>query len=553
VTLTVVADPLVSATLTGPDTVCVGESTSMQASGAGGASLCVYQWQVSTVGPGGPWANILGATSEDYTTGPLTSDRWYRARYGCTGSGCDPAFSNVLYVDIGRQFCDGHFEGGDWFDSGSWGGGSLPTLKTPVTIRSSGTINQPGALAQSITILSGATLTISGNGSLEVANCITVQAGATLALQGEAALVHTHCLAFMTGSNLSWDGGTIRIDGGMLTPLAGNFIVGDTPLLSRLELLNGASLVVSGHYFVGNHDGDQGEVLLDGNSSLNISATMTVGFHGFGTMTVAGGSSVSSGGSGTTIGLWPTSEGLLTITGAGSTWMNSGVIEVGGNDGIGAMHILDGASVSCTSAWIAHTPASSGLVVVDSQSNWSCSGNLFIGGWPSGAGGNGALLVSTGASVSVGPFFQVLPPGTVSVELLTAEPEQSSIITAGSADLAGTLVALLGDGYEPMTGHEFTLLSASPIVGQFTTVSLPPAICVEYTPANVTLFSPLIGDLNCNGIVNGLDLGILLINWSIPPGAPGCGGAVPCPSDLNGDGQVNGLDLGILLASWTIQ
>jgi hypothetical protein len=59
-------------------------------------------------------------------------------------------------------------------------------------------------------------------------------------------------------------------------------------------------------------------------------------------------------------------------------------------------------------------------------------------------------------------------------------------------------------------------------------------------------------DLNNDGLVNGLDLGILLINWSIPAGSPGCGGALPCPSDLNGDGQVNGLDLGILLGSWTI-
>jgi hypothetical protein len=62
----------------------------------------------------------------------------------------------------------------------------------------------------------------------------------------------------------------------------------------------------------------------------------------------------------------------------------------------------------------------------------------------------------------------------------------------------------------------------------------------------------IVGDLNGDTVVNGLDLGILLINWSIPPGAPGCGGAKSCPSDLNGDGQVNGLDLGILLGNWTI-
>jgi hypothetical protein len=61
---------------------------------------------------------------------------------------------------------------------------------------------------------------------------------------------------------------------------------------------------------------------------------------------------------------------------------------------------------------------------------------------------------------------------------------------------------------------------------------------------------PCPADLNGSGGVDGLDLGILLINWSIPPSAPGCGGVVPCLSDLNGDGFVNGLDLGILLGAW---
>jgi hypothetical protein len=57
-------------------------------------------------------------------------------------------------------------------------------------------------------------------------------------------------------------------------------------------------------------------------------------------------------------------------------------------------------------------------------------------------------------------------------------------------------------------------------------------------------------DLNGSGSVNGLDLGILLFNWSIPAGSPGCNGALPCCADLNGNGVVDGLDLGILLGDW---
>jgi hypothetical protein len=46
-------------------------------------------------------------------------------------------------------------------------------------------------------------------------------------------------------------------------------------------------------------------------------------------------------------------------------------------------------------------------------------------------------------------------------------------------------------------------------------------------------------DLDCNGIVNGADLGVLLSAW----GTPGTG-------DLNDNGIVEGADLGILLSRW---
>ena len=47
-------------------------------------------------------------------------------------------------------------------------------------------------------------------------------------------------------------------------------------------------------------------------------------------------------------------------------------------------------------------------------------------------------------------------------------------------------------------------------------------------------------DLNCDGVVNGADLGILLGDW----------GQEGVPGDITGDGPVNGADLGILLAAW---
>ena len=37
-----------------------------------------------------------------------------------------------------------------------------------------------------------------------------------------------------------------------------------------------------------------------------------------------------------------------------------------------------------------------------------------------------------------------------------------------------------------------------------------------------------------------------------PAGSPGCEAALPCAADLNADGVVDGIDLGILLSAWTV-
>lgn len=49
------------------------------------------------------------------------------------------------------------------------------------------------------------------------------------------------------------------------------------------------------------------------------------------------------------------------------------------------------------------------------------------------------------------------------------------------------------------------------------------------------------GDVDCDGDIDGRDLGFLLGAWGANLGSP---------ADLNGDGEVNGLDLGLLLGAW---
>ena len=51
------------------------------------------------------------------------------------------------------------------------------------------------------------------------------------------------------------------------------------------------------------------------------------------------------------------------------------------------------------------------------------------------------------------------------------------------------------------------------------------------------------GDFNDNGVVDGGDLGLMLVAW---------GTCSECPEDLNGDGNVNGADLGLMLVAWGV-
>ena len=52
-------------------------------------------------------------------------------------------------------------------------------------------------------------------------------------------------------------------------------------------------------------------------------------------------------------------------------------------------------------------------------------------------------------------------------------------------------------------------------------------------------------DFNCDNLVDGADLGVLLFHWGPCPD-----GRVGCTGDFNCDGAVNGADVGILLANW---
>ena len=119
-------------------------------------------------------------------------------------------------------------------------------------------------------------------------------------------------------------------------------------------------------------------------------------------------------------------------------------------------------------------------------------------------------------------------------------PFALAIAAAASADTSLATVALPG-GESAVGSYTLVSVCGASTAGTAqlagTTALEPGFLCIE--PGDVGI--P--GDINGDGHVNGLDLGIILGFW-------GPSGPVACPADENRDGDVNGADLGIALAYW---
>jgi hypothetical protein len=89
----------------------------------------------------------------------------------------------------------------------------------------------------------------------------------------------------------------------------------------------------------------------------------------------------------------------------------------------------------------------------------------------------------------------------------------------------------------------YTLAS---VYGQSTSLDAMNASSVILSPGYLCIEADDVGnpgDLNNDGIVNGVDLAIILSTWGL------CGSGA-CIADINQDGLVNGVDLAVVLSNW---
>jgi T5SS/PEP-CTERM-associated repeat protein len=284
-----------------------------------------------------------------------------------------------------------------------------------------------------------------------------------------------------------------------------------------------------------------------------INGPLRVGVGGTGNLMVQSGASVSSGGDGTVnsiIGVLSGGSGTVTVTGAGSTWTNTGNIFVGDQG--------------------------SGTLIISGNGTISASGTIFVGatGIIKGDGNISAAISNSGAvapgnspgALHISGTYTQTSGGKLQAELAGTAPGTGydQLLVTGAASLAGTLDVSLVGGFKPVTGSAFDVLIGGSRTGTFATAQLPDLggrieWNTTYTATTATisvLATYYAGDLNRDSHIDIADVAAMesalvdLTTYQATHG-PG-GGALTDPqllliANLDGSAPVTNADLQGLL------
>jgi hypothetical protein len=270
---------------------------------------------------------------------------------------------------------------------------------------------------------------------------------------------------------------------------------------------------------------NQGAILADGTVALSIFGNSPNGF-----VNDAGGVVEVTG------------TGGLTSTGAGGGFTNAGQIIIN-----------EARSMSRTGdlVQIGGETRVNGTLTVSSGSFLLQGGSLTGHGAVNGAVSNIGGSVEPGGSIGTLTVDSYSQSGTgrlrVEIAGLTPGSDHDQLVVTGTASLGGRLEATFDDSFKPMVGDEFTVVSAGTRTGGFAIVSPCENIRVVYTDNDAIIeYTGVMkhGDFNCDGVVDVLDLLLLLDNWG------SCANCDDCPIDLNEDCSVDVLDLLTLLDNW---
>jgi T5SS/PEP-CTERM-associated repeat protein len=134
---------------------------------------------------------------------------------------------------------------------------------------------------------------------------------------------------------------------------------------------------------------------------------LDVGYKGYGRLNVTDGGLVSNedGYIGT---FW--SRGVATVSGNGSTWINSSALAVGGHHGYGTLNIVNGGAVADGVGSIASASYSTGTVSVNGRdSKWTNDSSLYVG---VGDQSDGRMNIANGSFVGCNDGYIGYYPGS---------------------------------------------------------------------------------------------------------------------------------------------
>ncbi len=125
---------------------------------------------------------------------------------------------------------------------------------------------------------------------------------------------------------------------------------------------------------------------------------------------------------------------------------------------------------------------------------------------------------------------------------VTVTTAMLAVMLTSTTNADTTLVATPLPGGTSAVGA-YTLAS---VYGQASTLGAAEASTTRLEPGFLCVEADdlgILGDLNHDGHVNGIDLAFVLNTWGI------CGSGT-CVADINRDGLVSGIDLAIVLGNW---
>jgi len=194
------------------------------------------------------------------------------------------------------------------------------------------------------------------------------------------------------------------------------------------------------------------------------------------------------------------------------------------------------------------SPAPSGLLTIRlKDSSTTPTWTLFVG---PACGPASCAVNNCATNCSINPFISEIPLSGMDCNDNGVDDVLDVLLgTSTDRDLNGILDECESGPCGPGAGscdRSSGTPGCSDLVCCATVCSLDPFCCaVAWDSACVALAGAVCkaaspGDIDGDGIVDGVDLGLLLNAW----GQPG-------PADINGDGIVDGADLGILLSNWS--